>query len=88
MDRDGRARPNHSESGAGPFFQRLEALRALRSRHRIAVFVEYDYLPLADEKAPFAADAVVQSGFTAEDRTLALRADDELVSEKPASVRR
>ena len=52
------------------------------------MFVEYDYLPLANEKTPFAANAVIQSGLALKDRVFSSWADDKLMSEDPASRRK
>jgi hypothetical protein len=59
ISRDGLARTEYFKSGARSFVERIETLRALGSSQRFAVFIENDYLPLTDQKAPFAADAIV-----------------------------
>jgi hypothetical protein len=74
----------HFEAGAGSFFERIEPFCAFGSSQRLSVFVENDYLPFTDEKIPFAADAVIQSGFTPKHRALALRTDHKLMSKSPA----
>ena len=66
----------------------VKSLGAFSPSQRIAALVEHGNAAPADQKSPFATDAVVNSGFSVKQRTVAQRPDNKFVTKAPIALLR
>jgi len=66
----------------------VKSLGAFGSGQRIAAVVEHGDAASADQKSPFATDAVVNSGPSMKQRTVAQRPDNKFVTKAPVAMHR
>jgi len=71
------------QHGARALFEGLESAETVFADERTALFVEDRDPTTANEKAPFAPDAVIESCFARTQHAIAKRSDHKVMSQVP-----
>ena len=76
------------EDGTRTFPKGVKSLGAFGPSQRIAALVEHGNAAPADQKSPFATDAVVNSGSSMKQRAVVQRPDNKFVTKAPIALLR